>query len=165
MRSLEWKQFRSLASQNQTMVQLNFPEYTFQLRVTDAGNEIFDDVRKRWVVCTPEEWVRQHTVRWLNSEKKYPVSLMAVEKQIKVNGMARRCDVVCYDTTLAPILIVECKSPDVKITQEVFDQAARYNLVVGARYFLLSNGLQHFCCALDSESYQWNFLKELPEYK
>ena len=144
---------------------LNFPAYQFRIRQADLVKEIFDEVRKRWVTLTPEEWVRQNVVRWLQEEKKYAASLMAVEKQIKVNGLVRRCDVVCYDPNAEPLLIVECKAPDVKITQDVFEQAARYNSVIAAKYFLLTNGIQHFCCELDVVSYQWKFLKELPIYK
>ena len=150
---------------NFMMTKLNFPTYSFQLRTLDGQKEIFDPVRKRWMVLTPEEWVRQHVIFWLSDAKNYPLSLMAVEKQIKVNGMQKRCDLVCYDTLLTPMVIVECKAPEVKITQEVFDQAARYNLVIGSRYFLLTNGVQHFCCEIDYESQKWTFLKELPDYK
>ncbi|HTF03568.1 MAG TPA: type I restriction enzyme HsdR N-terminal domain-containing protein [Bacteroidia bacterium] len=147
------------------MSQLNFPAYEFRIQPKGAGKEIFDDVRKRWVMLTPEEWVRQHVVQWLRTEKSYPASLMAIEKVIKVNTLSKRCDVICYHANLAPLVIVECKSPDVKITQDVFDQAARYNLTIGARYFLLTNGLQHFCCLLDHENQRWQFLEELPEYR
>lgn len=144
---------------------LNFPEYDFRLRANGDVKEIFDAVRNKWIVLTPEEWVRQHVIAWMHEEKNYPGSLMAVEKQIKVNGLTRRCDVICYDTKLQPLVIVECKSPDVTITQELFDQAARYNLTVGAKYFLLTNGLRHFCCTMDHENQAWSFLSELPEYK
>lgn len=147
------------------MSELNFPNYAFKLRTGTTSREIFDVVRKKWIVLTPEEWVRQHVVRWLGEQKKYPVSLMAVEKQIKINGLQRRCDIICYDQQLTPLVIVECKAPEVKITQDVFDQAARYNLVVGAKYFLLTNGLQHYCCEMDSVKQEWHFLKELPAYK
>jgi len=144
---------------------LNFPAYQFRLRQHDLVKEIFDEVRKRWVTLTPEEWVRQNVVRWLQEEKKYVASLMALEKQIKVNGLLRRCDVVCHNANAEPLLIVECKAPDVRITQDVFDQAARYNRVIAAKYFLLTNGRQHFCCEMDTENQQWKFLKELPIYE
>ena len=144
---------------------LNFPEYNFRMRMNGTAKEIFDTVRRRWVIITPEEWVRQHVITWLRETKHFPGSLMAVEKQIKVNGLLRRCDVVCHDARMQPLVMVECKSPDVAITQELFDQAARYNLTVGAKYFLLTNGLRHFCCMMDHEKQQWTFLPELPEWK
>lgn len=144
---------------------LNFPEYEFRLRANGETKEIFDSVRNKWIVLTPEEWVRQHVMMWLREKKNYPGSLMAVEKQIKVNGLTRRCDVICYNTSMQPLVIVECKSPEVVVTQELFDQAARYNLTVGARYFLLTNGLRHFCCTMRHEKQEWNFLPELPAYK
>lgn len=143
---------------------LNFPEFNFRLRTAGTVREIFDSVRGKWIVLTPEEWVRQHVITWLRDVKKYPGSLMAIEKQIKVNGLSRRCDVICHDKQTQPLVIVECKSPDVNITQELFDQAARYNLTVGAKYFLLTNGLRHFCCVMDHEKQEWTFLQELPAY-
>lgn len=144
---------------------LNFPEYEFRMRDSAGAKEIFDAVRKQWISLTPEEWVRQHAAMWLQQARNYPASLMAIEKQIKVNGLQRRCDIVCYDNQGRPLVIVECKSPDVNITQELFDQAARYNLTVGATYFLLTNGLRHFCCTMNHETQSWNFLEELPVYK
>lgn len=144
---------------------LNFPQYNFRIRVQGSDREIFDSVRGKWIALTPEEWVRQHVITWLKEEKLYPGSLMAIEKQIKVNGLMRRCDVVCYDSNMQPLVIVECKSPDVEITQELFDQAARYNLTVGAKFFLLTNGLRHFCCTMNHASQKWEFLPELPEFR
>lgn len=144
---------------------LNFPEYRFRLREQNGLPEIFDPSRKRWVALTPEEWVRQHALRWLSEEKQYPLSLMAVEKSIAVNGLPRRCDIVTYDRSGKPFLVVECKAPGVEISQAVFDQAARYNLSVGAELFLLTNGLRHFCCKTDHENAGYIFLKELPAYQ
>ena len=144
---------------------LNFPVYDFRLRDNNGVKEIFDEVRKQWTVLTPEEWVRQHCAQWLRDAKRYPGSLMAIEKQIRVNGLQRRCDIVCYNADAQPVVIVECKSPDVAITQELFDQAARYNMTVGAKFFLLTNGLRHFCCTMDHEKQTCIFLEELPAYQ
>lgn len=144
---------------------LNFPSYDFRIRDNGGTKEIFDSIRRQWVALTPEEWVRQHTAMWLQESRNYPSSLMAVEKQIRVNGLQRRCDIICHDSSAQPLVIVECKSPDVEITQNLFDQAARYNLTVGAKYFLLTNGLRHFCCTMNHETQSWNFLEELPVYK
>ncbi|HTL80924.1 MAG TPA: type I restriction enzyme HsdR N-terminal domain-containing protein [Bacteroidia bacterium] len=145
-------------------VGLNFPEYSFRTRAIEEKKEIFDEVRKSWVSLTPEELVRQHVLRWMTEVKKYPASLLAVEKTIEVNGLKKRCDIIAYSKSGKPIVIVECKAPDVKITQEVFDQAARYNLVLDARLFLLTNGISHYCCQLDHSVKAYRFLRELPAY-
>jgi len=147
-----------------SLPQLNFPSYGFRFQENNSRPEIFDDVRKSWVALTPEEWVRQHAVKWLVEEKKYPASLMAIEKSISVNGLTKRCDIVAFDRNAKPLLIVECKSTDVEITQAIFDQAARYNMTLNADLFLLTNGLRHFCCQADHENKSYVFLKELPVY-
>lgn len=143
---------------------LNFPHYNFRLRENNSRPEIFDEVRKSWVTLTPEEWVRQHVMKWIVEEKKYPASLLAVEKSITVNGLTKRCDIVAFDKTGAPVLIIECKAHDVEVTQQVFDQAARYNLTLNVNLFLLTNGIKHFCCRADHENQSYIFLKELPAY-
>jgi type I site-specific restriction endonuclease len=144
---------------------LNFPHYDFRLREKDSRPEIFDDVRKSWVTLTPEEWVRQHVMKWIIEEKKYPASLLAVEKSITVNGLTKRCDIVAFDKTGLPVLIIECKAHDVEISQPVFDQAARYNLTLNVNLFLLTNGMNHFCCRADHENKSYLFLKELPGFQ
>jgi type I site-specific restriction endonuclease len=143
---------------------LNFPHYNFRLREKESRPEIFDEVRKVWVTLTPEEWVRQHAMKWIVEEKKYPASLLAVEKSITVNGLTRRCDIVAFDKTGVPVLIIECKAHDVVISQNVFDQAARYNMTLSVDLFLLTNGLNHYCCRADHENKSYLFLKELPEF-
>jgi type I site-specific restriction endonuclease len=147
-----------------SLPQLNFPTYQFRLRENNSRMEIFDEVRKKWVAVTPEEWVRQHAMKWLVEEKKYPASLLAVEKSISVNGLTKRCDIVAFDRNAKPILIVECKSADVEISQAIFDQAARYNMTLNADLFLLTNGLRHFCCTIDHDQKIYNFIKDLPEF-
>jgi predicted type IV restriction endonuclease len=142
------------------MTPLNFPAYEFRLK----PGEIFDPARKKFVTLTPEEWVRQHVIRYLNEDRGYPLSLMAVEVQLEINKLKKRMDILVHGRDLKPILIVECKAPSVKITQETFDQAARYNLSAGADYFFITNGLTHFFCKSDRESASYHFLKELPPY-
>ncbi|MEO5645451.1 MAG: type I restriction enzyme HsdR N-terminal domain-containing protein [Bacteroidia bacterium] len=143
---------------------LNFPHYDFRLRENNSRPEIFDEVRKTWVTLTPEEWVRQHVVKWIVEEKKYPASLLAVEKSITVNGLTKRCDVVAFNREGKPVLVIECKAHDVEISQSVFDQAARYNLTLNVNLFLLTNGINHFCCVADHAKQSYNFLKELPDF-
>jgi len=144
---------------------LNFPTYHFKLKSSENKKYIFDIIRKKYVVLTPEEWVRQHTVHFLVSQKKYPVSLIAIEKQLTVNKLKKRTDILIFNTKGLPELIVECKSPKIKITQDTFDQIARYNLKLNAINLMVTNGLQHFFCKLDHENEQYNFLKEIPNYK
>ena len=147
-----------------SLPRLNFPVYEFRLRGQNSRPEVYDEVRKKWIVLTPEEWVRQHVIRWLVEEKKYPASLLAVEKSISVNGLTKRCDVVAFNRQGNPLLVIECKAHDVEISQPVFDQAARYNMTLNADLFLLTNGINHFCCRTDHEHKSYFFLKELPEY-
>ena len=144
---------------------LNFPPIRLRARRNERGcTEIFDAVRGRWLVLTPEEWVRQHFVNYLVNHKGYPTTLTANEVAIKLNETSRRCDTVVYDKQLQPRVIVEYKAPTVKITKEVFAQISRYNLVLKVDYLIISNGLQHYCCKMDYEKQSFTFLQEIPEY-
>ncbi|MCU0434080.1 MAG: type I restriction enzyme HsdR N-terminal domain-containing protein [Bacteroidia bacterium] len=146
------------------MPALHFPAYPVRLRQSGARTEVFDIVRRRWFVLTPEEWVRQHVLHYLITDKNYPASLLAVEKSISVNNLRKRCDVVAFGTDARPLLVVECKAPDVTISQHTFDQIARYNLTLGVNLLLVTNGMQHYCCRMNHETQEYVFLKELPEY-
>lgn len=106
----------------------------------DGRREVLDPVRRRWVALTPEEWVRQQTIRLLHVRYGYPLELMQVEGAITLNGLTRRCDIVVYGPDGAPLIIVECKEPNVKLTQKVCDQACRYNTVLRVPYLVLVNG-------------------------
>ena len=143
---------------------MNLPEYSFTTRNLEKSPEIFDSIRKKFVALTPEEWVRQNFVKYLIEEKKYPKSLLAIEKEITVNRLKKRCDVVIYNRDLKPIIIVECKSPSVKINQETFDQAARYNLSLNVEYLIITNGLNHYCCIIDEEKKAYIFKEEIPSF-
>jgi predicted type IV restriction endonuclease len=126
---------------------------------------IFDEIRKKFVVLTPEEWVRQHVVKYLLLEKKYPKSLINVEKLVKVNGLNKRYDIVVFQPNGEIFLLIECKAPEVAISQQTFDQIARYNLKLNAQYLMVTNGLNHYFCQMDFENEQYVFLKEAPEYR
>ena len=117
------------------------------------------------MVLQPEEWVRQHCVQFLINEKNYPKSLINVEKELNINGVKKRYDIVIYNSDGSILLIVECKSYKVKITQDTFDQVARYNLALNAEYLMTTNGINHYYCILDYENKTYNFLKEIPDYK
>jgi hypothetical protein len=126
---------------------------------------IFDEIRKKFVVLTPEEWVRQHVVQYLLVEKKYPKSLINVEKLVKVNGLNKRYDIVVFQPNGEIFLLIECKAPEVPISQQTFDQIARYNLKLNAQFLMVTNGLNHYFCQMDFENEQYVFLKEAPEFR
>lgn len=147
------------------MQKLNFPSYSFRLKNSENKVSIFDDIRKKFIILTPEEWVRQHTVQFLLQEKNYPKSYLNVEKLIKINDISKRYDIVVFQPNGDIFLLIECKAPEVTITQNTFDQIARYNLKLKAKYLMVTNGLNHYFCQMDFEKEQYNFLKELPAFK
>jgi len=121
-------------------------------------------LRKKNVVLTPEEWVRQNFVQYLINHKKYPTSLIAIEKQLKINNLVKRTDILIFNKNGNPNIIVECKAPTVKISQDAFDQIARYNLKLQAKFLIVTNGLEHFYCKMNHQQMQYDFLKEIPNY-
>ena len=147
------------------MQNLNLPDYAFRTKKEEGKTLIFDSIRKKFVVLTPEEWVRQNFIQFLMHEKKYPETLMAVEKQIMVNGKQRRFDLLTYLRNGQPLLIAEFKAPGVKITQDAFDQVVRYNMVLKVERIIVSNGLQHFACEIDYEKNSYSYLSEIPEFR
>lgn len=147
------------------MKQLNFPTYSFRFKNSENKASIFDEIRKKFVVLTPEEWVRQNVVRFLLEEKKYPKSYINVEKLIRINDLSKRYDIVVFQPNGTIFLLIECKAPEVQITQQTFDQIARYNLVLKAEYLMVTNGLNHYFCMMDFENEKYVFLKDLPEFK
>ena len=146
------------------MYDLNLPSFDTKIHKKGEGLEIFDPLRRKYVSLTPEEWVRQHFVHYLISEKKFPASLIANETAIRLNSLSRRCDTVVYNRKVEPVLIAEYKRPNVTITQEVFDQITRYNSVLRVPYIIVSNGLIHHCCRIDYEKQSYHYLTEIPDY-
>ncbi|MFK5879396.1 MAG: type I restriction enzyme HsdR N-terminal domain-containing protein [Flavobacteriaceae bacterium] len=146
------------------MHKLNLPSYQFKIKSSENKQLIFDTLRKKYVVLTPEEWVRQNFVQYLINEKNYPRSLIAIEKQLTINTLKKRFDILIFNTDGSSKIIVECKAPTIKITQDTFDQIARYNLKLNADYLVVTNGLTHFSCELDNQNEKYIFLKEIPEY-
>ena len=146
------------------MRQLNLPGYTFRTAQKEGKSLIFDDYRRRWVRLTPEEWVRQNFVRYLAEVKNFPASLMALERSLKFNQQDFRADVLIFSTGGKPLLLVECKAPEVKITQRTFDQIIRYNFEFQVDYLIVTNGLSHFCCKIDKTDQTYGFLKEIPDF-
>ncbi len=147
------------------MQNLNFPTYTFRFKNSENKRLIFDEIRKKFVVCQPEEWVRQNCVQFLIQKKKYPKSLINVEKELKVNNLRKRYDIVVFNPDGSIHLMVECKSPKVTIDQASFDQIARYNLTINAKYLMVSNGINHYYCLMDYLAQEYQFLKDIPNYK
>jgi len=141
---------------------LNLPKFNFKNRLVDNTIQIFDEVRKGYFKLTPEEWVRQHVINYLVFHKNYPIGLMQVEKLIKYNKLNTRADLIVNDRDLNPVILVECKSPSVKIGKDAFDQIAKYNFSLKAKYLFVTNGLTHYCCAINYENGKMDFLKEIP---
>ena len=141
---------------------LNFPEFKFRYQKYQNKIRIFSTLRKKFIILTPEEWVRQNCVRYLVEHKGFSPQLMSEESMIKLNGLSKRCDIVVYHSNRAIRLIVECKSSDVAISQDTFDQIARYNLALNADYLMITNGINHYYCSLDYKNQTYHFLHDLP---
>jgi hypothetical protein len=144
------------------MQTLNFPTFKFRFKNSENKTSIFDVVRKKFVILTPEEWVRQHVVHYLLHVKKYPASYINVEKVIKINALNKRYDVVVFNPDGSIFLLVECKAPNITISQQTFDQIARYNGVLNADFLMVTNGINHYFCKLDYINQGYVFLKNLP---
>ncbi|OYU83867.1 MAG: restriction endonuclease subunit R [Flavobacterium sp. BFFFF2] len=145
------------------MQALQFPAYGFRFKSTKNGPAIFDVIRKKFIVLTPEEWVRQHVIHWLLNEYHIPANRLAVEQSFQVHGMTRRSDIAVYLPSGALWLLVECKAPEVPISQSTFDQIARYNKLLDSQYLMVTNGLNHYFCLLNDSKDGYVFLHELPE--
>ncbi len=146
------------------MQKLNFPQYQFRFKNTENSTSIFDIVRKKFIVLQPEEWVRQHVVHFLTKTKGYPLSLVNVEKQLSINGLKKRYDVILFNSDGSVNLLVECKAPEIHISQGTFDQIAIYNLSIKATYLMVTNGLSHYYCQMDYNAEKYSFLKEIPDF-
>lgn len=126
--------------------------------------KVFDPLRRKYVALTPEEYVRQHFIAWMTDYLGYPASLMNNEVSLSLNNTKRRCDTIVFHSDGSPLMIIEYKAPTVAITQKVFDQIARYNMVLNSRYLIVSNGLRHFCCRMDYEKDSYAFLPQIPSW-
>jgi hypothetical protein len=147
------------------MQQLNFPSFSFRFKNSENKVSIFDAIRKKFIILTPEEWVRQHVVQFLMIEKNYPKSLLNVEKVLQVNGLQKRYDIVVYNSDGTIHILIECKAPEVPISQSTFDQIAQYNMTLQSNYLMVTNGLNHYFCQMDNENEKYQFLTELPNYQ
>ena len=146
------------------MLPLNLPSYPAKILKRNGKNVIFDTLRQKYVALTPEEWVRQHFVHFLTDFKDYPKGLLANEIQLDLNGTKKRCDTVLFNKDLSARMIVEYKAPNIEITQAVFDQITRYNMVLKVEYLIVSNGIRHYCCRIDYNTMKYTFLPDIPSY-
>ena len=146
------------------MLPLNLPSDPAKILKRNGKNVIFDTLRQKYVALTPEEWVRQHFVHFLTDFKGYPKGLLANEIQLDLNGTKKRCDTVLFNRDLSARMIVEYKAPNIEITQAVFDQITRYNMVLKVEYLIVSNGIRHYCCRIDYNTMQYTFLPDIPAF-
>lgn len=146
------------------METLTLPSYDFRIAKRDGKRSIYDPTRQTYVRLTPEEWVRQHFVQYLIQELDVPGGLVTTEATFRYQGQPWRADVVVHDRQGAPLMLVECKAPTVSIGQDAFDQGARYNLVLGAPYLVVTNGRTHYACRIDPDDRSYTFLDDLPPY-
>ena len=146
------------------MQALNLPEADFRMRDFGGKKEIFDGIRKKFITLTSEEWVRQHVVAYLVTGKNVPSSLIGIEVSMKINSLQKRGDIVVYNKSGKPCMIIECKAPEIRITQDVFEQVARYNMTLNVSYLVVTNGLEHYACFIDHENSEYQFLKDIPDF-
>ena len=147
------------------MNRLNLPSFEIKLSGTPEKPKIFDILRRKYVTLTPEEWVRQHFVHYLIEHKGYPMALLANEVELKAGDKRLRCDSILYNKVVQPRMIIEYKAPTVVLTQRVFDQISAYNLLLHVDYLVVSNGMQHYCCKMDSDHQKYLFLEDIPDYQ
>ena len=146
------------------MQSLNFPPYPLQIK-KDAGKElVFDPIRKMWVALQPEEWVRQHVLVFLLEDRSVPAGLIAVEKGFTYQGKPYRADIIVHNREGKPAMMIECKAPEISISQAAFDQVATYNQVIRARYLYVTNGLLHFCSKIDWSRQTYEFISSVPGF-
>lgn len=146
------------------MIQLNLPNFDYKIKNEENQKFIFDIIRKKYILITPEEWVRQHFIHFLINQLSYSKGLLKVEGGLRYNRLSKRSDILVYDRNASPFMLIECKAPEVKISQAVFEQAALYNKTIKAEYLTITNGLRHFCCKIDHENGSYSFTKNLPPF-
>lgn len=144
--------------------ELNLPGFSAKIRFNEQRKEIFDSFRNKFVVLTPEEWVRQHMLHYMHAYLSYPRGLMGVEVSLKLNNLRKRADIVVYNKTGIPSLMVECKAANIKLSQPVFDQAASYNLTMQVPFLVITNGLRILAAGINVKSGKIEILKSMPEY-
>ena len=153
-----------LPSINPRTVTLNLPQYPLRLKYADQQELVFDQIRKKYVLLTSEEWVRQHFVNYLIHDLNYPKSLVNIERGLMVNNLGKRTDILIYDQDIKPHLLVECKAAHINLDQKAMEQLAIYNRTIKAKYLVLTNGLNHYCCGMDYDLGSYQFLPKIPSF-
>ncbi len=146
------------------MSSLNLPKFDWDIRESKGSATIFDPLRKKHIILTPEEWVRQHFVQYLIQHLLYPKSLIQLERGHAYNTLTKRTDILVYDRSGSPFMLIECKASHIKIDEKVFRQASVYNKTIQAKYLVVTNGIQHYCCHIDQASSSFTFMNELPAF-
>ncbi len=144
---------------------LSFPSFEFRIEKINDKLMIFDVLRKKSVRLTPEEWVRQHLIRYLIDFRKYPKSMIKVESGLKYNKLVKRSDILVFGQDGTPFMVIECKSPESKLDDKVMHQVAVYSRSLRVKYIGISNGLKHYCWEIDQDSQSTRSLDDFPEYK
>ncbi len=147
------------------MVKLNLPQYPLRIKHSADKQLVFDQIRKKHIILTPEEWVRQHFVNYLIHDLQYPKSLVKIESGLTVNKMGKRTDILVYNHDIEPHLLVECKAAQVNLNHETLEQLATYNRTIKAKYLVLTNGLKHYCCGMDYDLGSYQFQSTIPQFK
>jgi hypothetical protein len=147
------------------MEEINLPAYPFRFKDVGQRKYIFDSFRKKYVLLTSEENVRQHFAHFLSENLNYPAGRIGLEVSLKYGSIERRCDIVVYNNQMQPSLIVECKATVIEINESVFDQVVRYHMVLKSPFIAVTNGRRHFCCKLNIENGEWEFLSNFPTYE
>ena len=147
------------------MKELNLPPFKYNIRNTESNVQIFDSIRKKFVILTPEEWVRQHFINYLISYLGFPKSLIKVEFEIKYNTLKKRPDILVFNSNGESLIIIECKSTKIKISQNVIEQVSIYNKTIKSPYLIVTNGLQHICWSNNLKTGDSKFLNTIPNYK
>jgi len=147
------------------MIELKLPPCNLNIREIPSGYEVFDSYRKRFVALTPEEWVRQNFLGYMADHLGYPKGLIAVERQLKLNGLTKRCDILAYSKAGNPVLLVECKAPSVTLTNEVFAQVARYNITLQVPFLAITNGLTHYAARISFSDKKFEMLAAFPTFE
>lgn len=146
------------------MQTLNLPTYSFSVKSEQGRSYIFDAFRRKYVLLTPEEWVRQHFLQYLVREKGFPASLISVEKEFRFNRMKKRTDILAHNRQGEPLFMVECKAPSVPVSREVFDQIGLYNLAYRVPWLVVTNGMKHYCCRFDEKEGKYRFTERIPDW-
>ncbi len=143
---------------------LKIPTYSFKIKSEEGRSLIFDPFRKKFVRLTPEEWVRMNFAMFLVEDRGFPAGRMVIEQSLKFNQLSKRCDILVYNREMDPLIMVECKAPEVKIGKGVFDQISMYNLTFRVKYLIVTNGLENYFCRINFEDRNIEFLDRIPDY-